>query len=104
MQCRNDGVRGGVGLLGKTLILKSGKTLVFSSILIDVTDIIDTENKLWVIIGIMNINLLKSGSHAKTFNYLDNIFFHGFLPIITESTRITTISAIIIDHIYANNF
>ena len=51
----------------------------------------------------MNIDLLKCESHQKTNEYLDNIFAHGFLPVITKPTRICNSSATLIDHIYTNN-
>ena len=76
---------------------------IFSSTVFDIMDIINTENKLCVIMGDMNIDLLKFGSHTKTSDYLDNIFSHGFLPVITKPTRITTTSATLIDYIYTNN-
>jgi hypothetical protein len=76
---------------------------IFSSTLFDIMDLINTETKLCVIMGDMNIDLLKFGSHTKTSDYLDNIFSHGFLPVITKPTRISTTSATLIDHIYTNN-
>jgi len=50
----------------------------FSSTLFDIMDIINTENKVCVIIGDMNIDLLKFGSHTKTSDYLDTIFPYVF--------------------------
>jgi len=76
---------------------------IFSSTLFDIMDLINIENKLCVIMGDMNIDLLKFKSHSKTSDYLDNIFNHGFLPVITKPTRISTTSATLIDHIYSNN-
>ena len=60
-------------------------------------DIINTENKLSVIMGDMNIDLLQCQSHIKTNDYLDNLFSNGFD---TKPTRITSHSATLIDHIY----
>ena len=65
-------------------------------------DIINTENKLSVIMGDMNIDLLQCQSHIKTNDYLDNLFSNGFVPEITKPTRITSHSATLIDHIYTN--
>ena len=76
---------------------------IFSSTLFDIMDLINIENKLSIIMGDMNIDLLKFGSHTKTSDYLDNIFSRGFLPVITKPTRISTSSATLIDHIYTNN-
>ena len=66
-----------------------------------IMDIINTENKLCVIMRKMNI--LKFGSHTKKSEYLDNIFSHGFLPVITKPTRIATSSSTLIGYIYTNN-
>lgn len=54
------------------------------------------------IVGDMNINFLKYGSHAQTEEYLDMLYSNNFLPIITKPTRITDHTATLIDHIYTN--
>jgi len=53
--------------------------------------------------GDMNIDFKNFGFRTKTSDYLDNIFSHGFLPVITKRIRISTTSATLIDHIYSNN-
>ena len=73
---------------------------IFTKTLTDIMDIINTENKLSVIMGDMNIDLLQCQSHIKTNDYLDNLFSNGFVPEITKPTRITSHSATLIDHIY----
>ena len=50
----------------------------------------------------MNIDLLKCSNHLKTGEYLESLFSHGFLPLITKPTRLTDHSATLIDHIYVN--
>ena len=75
---------------------------IFTKTLTDIMDIINTENKLSVIMGDMNIDLLQCQSHIKTNDYLDNLFSNGFIPEITKPTRITSHSATLIDHIYTN--
>ena len=64
---------------------------------------IQLENKSCVILGDMNIDLLKCDTHSKTNEYLDNIITHGYLPVITKPTRICSSTATLIDHIYTNN-
>ena len=76
---------------------------IFSSTLFDIMEVLNTENKHCVIMGDMNIDLLKFGSHSKTSDYLDNIFTYGYLPVITKPTRVTNSSASLIDHIYIND-
>jgi len=61
------------------------------------------EQKQCVIMGDMNIDLLKFESQNKTERYLDNIFSNGFIPIIVKPTRICSSTATLIDHIYTNN-
>ena len=76
---------------------------IFSTTMNDVLDKINNENKNAVIMGDMNIDLLKYGCHDKTNVYLDSIFSHGFLPLITKPTRIAQQSSTLIDHIYSNH-
>ena len=70
--------------------------------MIDIMDTLNSENKNCVIMGDMNIDLLRFGSHTKTADYLDNLFSHGFLPLITKPTRLSNSSATLIDH-YTND-
>ena len=76
---------------------------IFSSTLHDIMDNIQHENKSCVIMGDMNIDLLKCDNHIKTNEYLDNIITHGYLPVITKPTRICSSTATLIDHIYIND-
>ena len=50
--------------------------------------------------GDMNIDLLKFEIHRRTDDYLNNLFSHRFLPVISKPTRVTNTSATLIDHIY----
>ena len=43
------------------------------------------------------------GPITRLTKYLDNVFSHGFVPMITKPTRVTQSSATLIDHIYSNN-
>ena len=45
---------------------------------------------------------MKANSHPETDEYLNMLFSHGLLPIVTKPTRITCHSATLIDHIYTN--
>lgn len=76
---------------------------IYSSNLYDIMDSVNQENKHCVIMGDMNIDLLKFELHAKTNDYLDGIFEHGFLPVISKPTRMCASSATLIDHIYTND-
>jgi len=75
---------------------------VFMHTMIDLQNVLSNENKEVYIMGDMNIDLLKFTNHTKTGDYLENIFSHGYLPLITKPTRISSHSATLIDHIYTN--
>ena len=60
------------------------------------------ENTNFIMMGDINIDLLKFSTHNKTNEYLDNTFSQGYIPIITKPTRVTQYSATLIDHIYIN--
>ena len=54
------------------------------------------------ILGDMNIDFLKYGTHTQTEEYLDMLYSNNFLPLITKPTRVTSHTATLIDHIYTN--
>ena len=62
---------------------------IFSNNLEEIMDIIHNENKYGLIMGDMNIDLLKFEVHMRTDDYLNNLFSHGFLPVISKPTRVT---------------
>ncbi len=76
---------------------------VFSTTLQSILETINKEFKTGIIMGDMNINLLKYQAHPKTNEYIDNLFSLGFLPVITKPTRVCANSATLIDHIYTND-
>ena len=76
---------------------------IFSVNIYESMDRINSENKKGIIMGDVNVDLLKFGSHVKTNEYIENIFSRGFMPVITKPTRVTPSSATLIDHIYSNN-
>ena len=71
--------------------------------MIYILDTIQRENKQCMIMGDMNIDLLKFETHLRTNEYLDSIFANVFLPLISKPTRVTTSSATLIDHMYTND-
>ena len=60
----------------------------FMSILLEKMDQVNTEKKIGLIMGDMNVDLLKFHIHSKTSDYLDNIFSRGYLPVILKPTRV----------------
>jgi exonuclease III len=73
------------------------------------TEVLDTllakvngENKQVVIVGDVNIDLLKINSHRQSNAYLDSMISNGLIPTITLPTRVTDASSTLIDHIFVN--
>ena len=53
--------------------------------------------------GDFNINLLHFATHQIMNDFINNIIAQGFNPHITKPTRITSTTAILIDHLYSNH-
>ena len=47
------------------------------------------ENENVIMMGDINIDLLKFSTHNKTNEFMDNTFAQGYIPIITKQTRVT---------------
>ena len=75
----------------------------FSQSLSLIIERLNSENKDIVIVGDMNIDLIKSETHRETSEFLDNMISNDLFPKITLPTRVTHTSATLIDHIYTNN-
>ena len=76
--------------------------LSFKEALLDKLEQISNENKHLIVIGDINIDLIKSNSYQFTSEYLDMIYSNYCFPVITQPTRITDHSQTLIDHIYIN--
>ena len=70
--------------------------------MLELQNLLSSENKDVYIMGDMNIDLLKFKEHRKTGEYLENLFSSCFLPLITKPTRVSEHSATLIDHICTN--
>jgi hypothetical protein len=75
---------------------------IFIHTMQEIQSLLNQERKEVVIMGDMNIDILKLNTHAKTQEYIDNIFSHGFIPLITKPTRVAAHTATLIDHLYYN--
>ena len=60
------------------------------------------ENKQLIIIGDINIDLIKCETHQLTSDYLDMIYSNSCFPVITQPTKVTNYTETLIDHIYTN--
>lgn len=77
---------------------------LFYSNLAHVLDKINQENKIGIILGDFNINLLNTESHSLTADFLNPIHENSFYPLITKPTPLTPSSATLIDNIFTNSF
>lgn len=75
----------------------------FNDSLSETLNTITNENKQIIIMGDINIDLIKSDSHQPTGDYVDMLFSNFCFPVITKPTRITYHTHTLIDHIYTNN-
>lgn len=60
------------------------------------------ENKLTYLTGDFNINLLNVDSHIPTEEFLELMYSFSFFPMINRPTRVTNLSATLIDNIWIN--
>lgn len=73
----------------------------FKECLNEFMNTINRERAACYIAGDFNINLLNS-TNQPTIDHVNDIFSHGFYPLICKPTRITPYSATLIDNIYTN--
>ena len=50
-----------------------------------------------------NINLLNTGSHSNTSDFIDMMFESSYIPLINRPTRISETNATLIDNIFTNS-
>ena len=75
----------------------------FNETMLTILDKIRKEKKICYLSGDFNIDLFKSDTHSRTADFLNLMHSHAFVPLITRPTRVTNISATLIDNIYTNN-
>ena len=76
----------------------------FNIALSAVLDVITiNEKKKCYLMGDFNIDILKSSSHDQTNVFIDTMFAYSMIPLINRPTRVTEMSASIIDNIFTNN-
>ena len=78
----------------------NANTTVFLESLQGWLDLYNKNTNEIVIMGDMNLDLLKYQTHNPTSDYIDIMMSHSFLPLITRPTRIKHSSATLIDHIF----
>ena len=76
---------------------------VFNDHISDILNIIQKEHKLCNFLGDLNIDFLKADDHRATGELLNVLYCCNVFPLITKSTRVTSTTATLIDHILTNN-
>ena len=54
-------------------------------------------------LGDFNLDLLQYDRHLATQEFVDSLFSHAFIPLISNPTRLTSHSATLIDNIFTNS-
>ena len=62
-----------------------------------------SEKRTFYILSDININISESNSGIQANNYINTIISNGAFNIITKPTRVTSISATLIDHVIIND-
>ena len=69
----------------------------------NILSLISKGNKHCYVMGDFNLDLLQYNHHVPTQEFIDSLFSHAFLPLISNPTRLTSYSATLIDNIFTNN-
>ena len=63
-----------------------------------------TTDKTCFLLGDLNLNLIDYQSNAKARDFVNVIFQHSLVPIVSKLTRVTKNNATLIDYIITNSF
>ena len=74
----------------------------FCDLFSSISDYIINKNLSSYIFGDFNLDCLKYGSNNSVTEYVDLLFSHGMLQVVTKPTRCTVTSATLIDHVISN--
>ena len=69
----------------------------------NILSLISKGNKHCYEMGDFNLDLLQYNHHVPTQEFIDSLFSHAFLPLISNPTRLTSYSVTLIDNIFINN-
>ena len=90
-------------IIGVVYRMTNSSVEVFNERLSDILNSVKKENKLFYLLGDLNIDLFKHDVHRPTSEFLDTMYSYNVYPLITKPTRVTSSSATLIDHILSNN-
>lgn len=62
-----------------------------------------TNQKLILVRGDFNLDLLNPVKHKATYEFIDAMFSMNLFPLITKPSRITSHSATLVDNIFTNH-
>ena len=74
----------------------------FCDLFSSISDYINRKKLAAYIFGDINLDCLKYGANSVVSEYIDLLFSHGLLQVVTKPTRCTLASATLIDHIISN--
>ena len=77
---------------------------VFDMHIDNILTLLDKENKLVYLMGDTNVDMLKINEHSLTSDFMDVMYGHNLIPLVTKPTRVTSSTATIIDNIFTNDF
>lgn len=100
LECRQVGIP--TFIIGSVYRPPNSDLELFNSDLVSILDYVNGMNKLAIIAGDFNLNLLNSNSHPPTGEFLNNLLSYNFIPTIQNPTRISDISATLLDNIFVN--
>ena len=63
---------------------------------------ISKDKKQCYVMGDFNLDLLQYNHHTPTQEFIDTLFSHAFIPLISNPMRLTSYSATLIDNIFTN--
>lgn len=75
----------------------------FSDHISEILSKIKHENKIVYLSGDYNIDLLNVDNHLPSSEFIENMYSHSFIPLINKPTRVSNVSATLIDNIYCND-
>ena len=90
-------------IIGVVYRMPDSSVEVFNERLSDTLNSVQKENKLFYLLGDLNIDFFKHDVHRPTSEFLDTIYSYNVYPLITKPTRVTSSSATLIDHILSND-
>ena len=90
-------------ILGFVYRLPNQNTALFLDKFNDILSRISKDNKQCYVMGDFNLDLVQYNHHTPTQEFIDTLFSHAFIPLISNPTRLTSYSATLIDNIFTNN-